>query len=178
MKKFFIISLHTLLTCAICIYLGIVFLLPQIVNSRTIANELRLLVNKKTGITSSIQGLHLKISPKLNATLNVDSIDAKSKNVKVIDIKKVVLKCELLQKNLTLISADNIYVDGDILKQFKKEKKKKKESNFEFKNIPEIHVQNFTFKSDKINAQAKNIDVSNDTIKLKVSFRFFAIQGK
>ena len=58
--------------------------------------------------------------------LNVDSIDSKYKNAPIFDIKNLSLNYKLLQKHLTLVNAKNIYIDGNSLKQFKKDKKKKK----------------------------------------------------
>ena len=88
MKNIFKITFGFLLLSVITFYLGIVFLLPQIINSKIIINKLQSIIHDKTGIETNIIGLNLKISPKLIAVLNVDSIDAKNKHVTVVDIKK------------------------------------------------------------------------------------------
>lgn len=170
MKKLLKITLCVLIP-VISIYLGIVFVLPQIVNNKITIKELQSLIHIKTGIETSITGLKLKISPSLNVVLNVDSVDAKNKDVSVVDIKNFSLKCKLLEKRLTYINADNIYVDGNCLKQFKKAKKKKKSSKFELNNIPEIHIQKLAYKSDEVSIYAKNIDSENDLIKLNADIK-------
>ena len=167
MKKIFKITFYIILTSVIALYLGIVFLIPQIVNNKITINKLQSLILEKTGIETTITGLNLKISPKLIVVLNIDSIDAKNNNVSVADIKNLSLNYKLLQRHLTLVSANNIYIDGNSLKQFKKEEQKKKNNKFELKKLPETHVQKFVFKSDKANIDIENIDTDNDFIKLR-----------
>ena len=142
-------------------------MLPQIINSKATINKLQSLILEKTGIETNISGLKLKITPKLLVTLNVNSIYAKNNNVSVVDIKSLVINYGLLQKRLTLVSANNIFIDGNYLKQFKKERKKKNKNKFEPNNIPEIHIQKFVFKSDKVSVNAENIDSKNNFINLK-----------
>ena len=87
MKKIFKLTFCILLLSAIALYLGIVFLLPQIVNSKLTINKLQSFIQNKTGVETKITGLNLKISPKLLVIFNVDSIDAKNNNASVSDIK-------------------------------------------------------------------------------------------
>ncbi len=171
MKKIFKIILCTILALGICLYLGIVFLLPQIVNNKTVINELQSFIHNKTGIETKITGLNLKISPNLKAVLNVDSIDAKNNNITIAGIKSLFLSYKLLQKNLTLISADNIFIDGNTLKQLKKEGNKKKNNKFELKKLPEIHVQNLGYKSDTVSVLAENLNIENDIINLNADIK-------
>ena len=169
MKKFIKIILSVLILLVSALYLGTVFLLPQIINSKITINKLQALVLEKTGIETNITGLNLKISPKLNVILNIDSVDAKKDNAAVADIENFALHYKLLQNHLTSVSADNIFVDGNCLKQFKKEKKKKKESKLDLNKIPEIHIQKIVFKSDKVNINAENITADKDSINLKAA---------
>ena len=171
MKNIFKITFGFLLLSVITFYLGIVFLLPQIINSKIIINKLQSIIHDKTGIETNIIGLNLKISPKLIAVLNVDSIDAKNKHVTVVDIKKFSINYMLLQKNLTSISASNIYIDGNSLKQFKKTQKNKKSNKFELKNLPEINIKNLVYKSDEISIYTKNINTEKDTIHLNIDVK-------
>jgi len=167
MKKIFKITFAVLLLLTIGLYLGIVCILPSIINAEPLINKLQSLINDKTGIETNITGLNLKISPKFNIVLKVDNIEAKNKSVSVADIKNLYLSYQLLQKRLTLVSADNIIIDGNILKQFKKERKKENKHKFELNNIPEVHIQKFVFKSNEANISVENIDAGNNLIKLK-----------
>ena len=169
MKKIFKITFGVLLLLVISLYLGAVFLLPPIINSKVTVNKLQSLILEKTGIETNISGLNLKISPKLTVFLKIESIEAKNNNVSVADIKNIALNCKLLQKKFTLVSADKIYIDGNYLKQFKKEKKEKKKGKFELNSIPEIHIQKLVFNSDKVNVNAENIDTDNNFINLKAA---------
>ena len=72
MKKIFKISFGILLLSIIGFYLGIVFVLPSIINSKTTINKIQSLIHNKTGIETTITGLNLKISPKLNIVLNLE----------------------------------------------------------------------------------------------------------
>ncbi len=166
MKNFAKVIFGVLLLFLITFYLGIVFVLPSVINNKATINKLQLLIHNKIGIETNITGLNLKISPNLIAVLNIDNIDAKNNNVSVANIKNLSLKYKLLQKQLILISANNIFIDGNYLKQFKKEKKKRE--NLELKNIPEIHVTNLVYKSDEVNVRVQNADTINDILQLKV----------
>ena len=168
MKKFAKITLGALLLFLITFYFGIVCVLPSIINSNAVINKFQAFIHNKTGLYTNITGLNLKISPKLTVILKIGSIDAKNNNVSVADIKNLSLKYKLLPKHLTLISANNIFIDGDYFRQFKKEGKKKKKNNIELKNIPEIHVSNLVYKSDKLNIHLHNIDTVSDLINLKI----------
>ena len=167
MKKVLEITFYLIFLSVVIVYFGIVFLLPQAVNSKIAINKLQSLIYSKTKIQTNIKGLKLKISPKLIFDLNIDSIDAKNNNVSVVNIKNLSLKHELLQNHLKLISADNIFIDGDYFKQFKKEKKKKNKNNFKLSNIPEIHIQKFALKSDKVSIYVENTDTNDSFINLK-----------
>ena len=170
MKKIIKITFGVLLLLVIGLYLGIVCVLPSIINSKTTINKLQSLILNKTGIETTITELNLKISPKLIVVLKVSSIDAENKNVKVVDIKNLSLSYKLLQKHLTLVSADNIFIDGNCLSQFKKEKKKKKrKSKFEPNKIPEFHIKKLVFKSDKLSINSENIDTNDNFLTLKAA---------
>jgi len=167
-KKYIKILFCALLLLAICLYLSMVFLLPQIINNKAFINKLQSFIYNKTGVQTNIENLNFKISPNFVAMLNVDNVNLKSNNVTFLDIKSFSLNYKILQKHLTLINANNVFVDGDTLKQFKRDKKKKKKNNkFELKNFPEIHVQNFVFKSDKVSINLENVDSDDNFIKLK-----------
>ena len=132
MKKFFKTAFGILLLLIIGLYLGVVCVLPSIINSKITINKLQSLIFDKTGIETTITGLNLKISPKLIAILNIENLDAKNNNVTVADIKKLSLSYKLLQKRLALVSADNIYIDGNTLKGLSKKDKKKNQATSSF----------------------------------------------
>ena len=169
MEKIFKITLGVLLLFIVTLYLGIVFVLPSAINSKFTVNKIQTFIHKKAGIDATILGLNLKISPKLNVALDVESVDAKNNDASVIDIKKLSLKYKLLQKRLTLVSADNIFVDANCFKHVKKERKKKKRSNFELNKIPEIHVKKLAFNSEKVSINGENIDTNDNLLILKVA---------
>ena len=177
MKKIFKITFGILLLLVVGLYLCVVCVLPSIVNSKTTINKLQSLIFEKTGIETKIDTLNLKISPKLNVVLKVDSIDAKNKDVVVVDIKNLSLNYKLLQKRLTLISADNIFIDGNCIQQLKKERKKKKGGKFEPDNIPEIHIQKFVFKSDEASINAENINTDENFLILKATINARLLKG-
>lgn len=171
MRKIFTVTFLVLLSSLLALYLAVVFLLPQIINSNTTISKLQSFIHNKTGIETSIKGLNLKISPTLIADLKIDSINAKSNNIVIIDINKVSLNHKLLENHLTLINADNIYIDGNGLKKFKKDKPKKKKGKLELKNLPEIHIQNLTYKSDDISVYARNIKADKNIIQMNADIK-------
>ena len=169
MKKIFTIIFSVLLLFLIAVYLCVVCVLPAIINSKATINKLQSSILEKTGTETNINGLNLKISPKLTVVLKVDSIDAKNKNVAVADIKKLALKYELLQKHLLLVSADNIFIDGNYLKWVNKRDKRKSSRKTELNKIPEVHIQKFVFKSNEVNINVENLNTDNNFIKLKAA---------
>ncbi len=171
MKKIFTITFSVLLLLAACLYLCVVCVLPSIINSKATINKLQSSILKKTGAETTITGLKLKISPTLIISLNIDSVDAKNNNTSVVDIKKLALKYELLQKHMALVSADNIFIDGNYLKQFKKDKKKKKKGKSNLSKIPEVHIQKFVYKSDEANINVENLNTDNGYIKLNAAIK-------
>ncbi|MBO6273404.1 hypothetical protein J6O48_11580 [bacterium] len=169
MKKFLKIIFCIIFISVIILYIGVVFLLPQFVNCKTVQKELSYLVNKKSGVETTISALRLNISPNLVVRLKIDSLNTKYKKVSVLNLKNVSINCKLLQKQLSSVNADNIYIDGDWLKQLPKQKPKKNKKKFSLDNIPEIHISKLIYKSNDININANNIDAVNDTIQLKIA---------
>ena len=169
MKKFFKITSGLLLLFIISSYLGIVYILPSIVNNKSTINKLQSLIHNRTGIETNISGLNLKIYPRLIVLLNIERMDAKNNNISVADIQELSLKYELLQNKLTSVCANNIYIDGNSLKQFKKDKKKKNKSKINLNNIPVLHIQKLVFKSDEATVNAENIDTGNNFINIKAA---------
>ena len=171
MKKILKIIIYAILIFCVCLYVGVVFVIPQLVNNNITINKLQSLIYNKTGLETNIKGLNLKISPKLTVVLDVNSLDAQKDNVLVADIKNVSLKYKLFKKHLTLISADNIYVDGDILNQLKKAEKKEKNKKIKFKQPTEIHIKEIIYKSDNISAFIKDIDAQENILHLNADIK-------
>ena len=171
MKKIFTIIFLILLLAVSALYFGVVFLLPQIINNKGTINKLESLILNKTGIVTNIEGLNLKVSPKLYFVLNINSINPKYNNVSILNIKNLSLNYELLKNHLTSVNANEIYIDGDTLKQFNKKPKKKRKNNIELSKCPEIHIKKITYKSDIINVFAKDIDKEKNNIHLKADIK-------
>ena len=171
MKKILKITFYIITLSVVLLYLGIVFLLPAIINNQSVINKAEVLIYKKTGIETTIKGLNLKISPCFNFALNIENVNAKYKNSPVLDIENVFLNYELLHHQLTKISAKTIYIDGDKLKQFSPKTHKKKKGNFELKKIPETNIQGLTYKSEGVNIYAQNISNENGIIKIKADVK-------
>ena len=169
MKKNLKITLSILLLLVMGLYLGIVFLLPQVVNSKITINKLQSFLLEKAGMETTIEGLNLKISPTFAVVLNLESLNVKNNKVSAVDIKKLSIKYKLLQKSLTLVSADNIYIDGNCLKGLNKRSKHKSRGKLELNNIPEMHIQKIALKSDKVNIFGENINTQKDVIELKLA---------
>lgn len=169
MKKIFTIIFSVLLLLLLGVYLCVVCVLPAIINSKATINKLQLSILEKTGTETNITGLNLKISPKLTVVLNIDSIDAKNMSHTVADIKKLAVKYELFQKRLILVSADNIFIDGNYIKRVNKKNKRKSNRKADLNKISEIHIQKFVFKSDEVNINVENLNTDDNFIKLKAA---------
>ncbi|MBR1461696.1 hypothetical protein IJ596_08735 [bacterium] len=167
MKKIFGIVFLFLLLSVFVLYMGVVFLLPQVINSDAAIKKLETFILHKSGMNTNIEGLELKVSPKLNFILNIDSVNSKSNNVSVFNLEKFSLSYKLPQNRLISINADNIYIDGQVLKQLQENSHKKHETKFNLGKCPEIHINKVTYKSDLISAYAKNIEAEKGIIRLE-----------
>lgn len=167
MKKIFKITLGVLLLSVVTVYLATVYVLPSIINSKTAINKLQSLIYNKTGIETKIENLNLKVSPTFNFALKVDSINSKYNKISAFDIENLSLNYKLSENRLTSIYANSIYIDGNVLKQFKKEPKKKQKNKFDISKRPEVHIKNITYKSDEVSVYAKDLDTDKDIIQLK-----------
>ena len=168
MKKVLKIIFYTVFMFVTILYLGIVFLLPKIINNKTTINKLQTLIHNKTEIETNINELNFKISPKLVATLDIDRLNAEYNSAPISNLENLTLNYRLIQKQLSFVKANNIYIDGNNLRKLPKQKPKNKKRKFKIENIPEIHIQNLTFKSDDLNINAHNINTINDIIQLKI----------
>lgn len=170
MKKIFKITFGVLLLFVIAFYLCAVCVLPSVINSKITINKLQSLIHNKTGIETNITGLNLKISPTLTVVLKIDGFDAKNNNISVAYVKNLCLKYKVLQKHLAFVNANNIFIDGNCLKQFKKGGvNKKKRGEFDLKKLPEIHISNLVYKSDGVNIRIESADTVNDIVQLKMA---------
>ena len=167
MKKIFKVTFLILFSLACALYFGVVFLLPQIVNNNVVINKLESLILQKTGIETNIEGLNLKVSPKLIFDLNIAGVNSKYNKNSVLGIKDLSLNYRLLENHLTTVNANDIYVDGNTLKQFNKKPKKKNKGSFDLSKCPEVHINKITYKSDEVNVFVKDIDADKNTIRLK-----------
>lgn len=166
MKKFFSILFLILLSSVLVVYLGIVLLLPEIISNEIIINKLESLILHKSGLETNIEGLDLKVSPKLNFVLNINSVNPKYNKVSVLDVKNLSLNYKLLENRITLINVNSIFVDGNALKQFKKPEQKKSKRKLELSKCPDIHINNITYKSDIADVFIKNLKAEDGLIKL------------
>ena len=171
MKKFFRITFCILFTFAVALYLGIVLVLPKVINSENVINKLEEQIFNKTGIESNITGLTLKVSPTLVFDLNINGIDTNYDNKSVFDLKNLSLNYKLLKNDLTSINAEKIYIDGNNLKQFTKTPRKKSENKFNLKKLPEISIKEIIFKSDEVSVFGQNINACRNIIKLNAEIK-------
>lgn len=171
MKKIFKIIFLILLSSLCALYLGVVFLLPKVINNNVIINKLESLILYKTGLETSIEGLDLTVSPRLNFVLNVVGANSKYNNLSVFDIKNFSLDYKLLENRMTSIKANEIYLDQNVLKQLKSKPQKKSKNKFELSKCPEIHIKKIIFKSDKANISANDIDAREGIIRLKADIQ-------
>ena len=172
MKKILKIIFLVLLSSVLTLYLGVVFLLPKIMSNKVVISKLESLILQKSGLETNIEGLDLKVSPKLNFVLNINSVNSKYNNVSAFDIENLSLNYRLLENRMTTINSDSLYIDGDTLKQFKKKPRKKKQTNrFELSKCPEIHLKNITYKSDILNVFAKAFDAEKGIIHLNADIK-------
>ncbi len=163
MKKIFKIVFFTIIIFAVGLYLGIVFLLPQIINNKATTDKLQSLILDKTGMKSNITGLNLKISPLLDVKLTVKSIDIKDNNIVGLDIQN--LNTSVNGLKLKNLDADLIYANLDILNKIKIEKKKdtKKKKSFELNKIPNTSIK----KIEIVRYEGEKLSISSNQFVIK-----------
>ena len=171
MKKIFKIIFWFLLFFGIASYFGVVYLLPQIINSKITINKLQSFIHNKTGIETNIEGLNIKISPKLVAILHIDNFSAKNKQNSIANIQKLSLNYKLLKNRITLVKANNIYIDGNSLKQIKTNSHQKQKKELKLDKIPEFHINKVTYKYDDFNIFIKDINSGKNIIRLNADIQ-------
>ncbi|MBR6163985.1 hypothetical protein IKQ26_08885 [bacterium] len=172
MKKILKISLLSILSVALILYSATIFLLPQVINNKAIINKLQKLVYNKCGIETQLEGLNLKVSPKLGFDFKIDSLIAKHNDISVVDIKNLSLNYEFLQNYLTYFNAKNIYVDGNNFDEFaSSDNKNNTPFKFNLKKLPKINIENLAFESENASVYAKNIESVNDVLKFQAQIK-------
>jgi hypothetical protein len=169
MKNFFKIIFCIIVLFITFLYLGIVILLPKIVNSKASVRGVTSFLHKKCGIELNVQDLNLKVSPTLTFVLSVSDIEATGSNGPVLELKNVLFNYNLLKNNFTVVKADNLYIDGNYLKELIPSKKS--DSKLNLNKFSEVHIKNLNYASDEVNIFIQNIDTIKDDIQLKAKIK-------
>ncbi len=163
MQKIFKIIFYTIITFVVGLYLGIVFILPQIINHKATTDKLQSLILDKTGMESNITGLNLKISPLLSAKLTVNNIKIKYNDRVGLNIQNLNTSIKGIEvKNL---DTDLIYANLDVLKKIKIEKKDdtKKKKFFDLNKIPDVNIK----KIEIVRNEGEKLSISSNQFVIK-----------
>ena len=172
MKKILKISLFGLFALAVVLYCSLIFLLPQVINSKTSINKLQSFIYSKCGVKTDIVGINLKVSPKLSFDFDVQSLVAKHNDVSFVDIKNLSINYKLLKNYLTYFNAQKIFIDGNVLEQFPDLFKDSKPSvKFNLNKLPKINIQNLTYESSTVSIFANSIETIDDILKLRADIK-------
>lgn len=123
------------------LYLLYIFVLPVILNSVKVNSYIEKIIYKKSGIEISTNNLKIKTYRNLSVSVLADKIELKKQNKKVFDANNIDIKIFPIQKKLSKIYIDYIYLDKSGLTNFLTSSTKKRNNiQFDMRNIPEIKI--------------------------------------
>lgn len=142
-KRFLIVSSSLVLFLFSIAYLGILFVVPAIVNTETFANKLEDFILNKTNFDTNIEDLRISVSPKLVTKINCSEIKLLDENKTVASINNISTNFDLKKFSLKDIDINNFYVNLELLRDnLSKFQKEKSKTSFDIAKIPDIKIKN------------------------------------
>ncbi len=185
------------------IYLAICFVVPYFLNSRDYSGIISDAVKKQVNLDLKIHNYKIKISPRLNLTIDAENVQLFYPNKsQIFDIENVNLDFStpaLFQKELKLekISADKVQFSTKLLKNGKFTLQEHLEKNFKENaestlkisdNIPDIRIKSLLIKikdeksSQKFKLEAQNLNLERSilarTLKLSAEGALYCFSDK
>ncbi len=132
-KRILIWSTAGIFGLFLCIYLGILFILPNLLNSNTFIKKMQGLISKNTGYNVVAENFNIKITPALSLNLRADKISAKKNGVNILDIEGFSGKTSF--NKLKEARAEYLFLN------FNKIQKTTKKGGFKATALPDIYLE-------------------------------------
>lgn len=127
------------------IYSLLLFVIPEIINSKSFTGLVEQFVFKKTGIGISVQNQNFSINSNLRIELKIEKLILNCENKKAAEIDKFKLNADLKKFALDKIYAESVYIDIDSFKPLiGKEKHSYAHKNFNLNKFPDLLIKKLT----------------------------------
>ena len=109
--KAFLIGTSTICILSIGAYLGVLYGIPKIVNSKTFSTNLESFISKKTGLNTEIKGLKISISPKFITFVNCNKFSILDNKKSALEINKIQTSIDLKSIIIKNINVNSAFID-------------------------------------------------------------------
>ena len=159
------ISLISVLSACIVLYLFVLLFIPRILNSETVKKEAEKLVSSKLGLNLDLNKLSVKSDYKLLYTIKSDQILLINENNEdLLDIKNISVNFFIPLLRLNDLNIDSIFINETGFKNILKTGKKKKTSDFRIKKFPSVNIKKAEIWAD--NGGANQVFITFNDIRL------------
>ncbi len=157
--KFSVIILSVL----IVLYLGFIFAVSQFLNSESFIKISDYFIKTKYNMNFDVNGLKIEISPLLSAKIAAKSIKISDNGNVGLNIQNLNTSANAME--LKNIDADLIYINLDVFKKLKNEKKKdtKKKKSFDVNKIPYADIK----KIEIVRKNGEKLSISSNQFLIK-----------
>lgn len=169
--KSILIGTSTICILTIISYLGILYGIPAIINSKTFTTKLESFITKKTGLNTEISKLHITISPLLITSIKCNEFSIIDNQKTALSINDIKTNIDLKSIKLKDIDINSTYIDLILLQNLSsKIKKNPTAKTFDISKIPNIKINEITL---LLNQQSNNklalkdIKINNKPNKIK-----------
>lgn len=140
------------------IYSLLLFVIPEIINSKSFTGLVEQFVFKKTGIGIFVQNQNFSINSNLRIELKIEKLILNCENKKAAEIDKFKLNADLKKFALDKIYAESVYIDIDSFKPLiGKKKHSYAHKNFNLNKFPDLLIKKLTIVYHGINMQSDRI---------------------
>lgn len=169
--KAFLIGTSTICILSIGAYLGVLYGIPKIVNSKTFSTNLESFMSKKTGLNTEIKGLNISISPKFITFVNCNKFSILDNKKSALEINKIQTSIDLKSITIKNINVNSAFIDIKALQNsLSKIKKNPNAKPFNISKIPNVNIKEITLllnQQSKHKIALQNLKIENAPKKIK-----------
>lgn len=153
------IFLVSFFSTGIIFYIGLLFVLPILLNSSFMVHKYEQMISKKTGFPVKIEGFRVKTHPNLSFDVKAEHIISKTeKGVDVVNVSDILYKTKFFSIKPKSVDVNDIYIDFTQMKSFMQTKDKNSDDNdFDLGYFPLLNIKRVYTKLDK----ESHIEITN-----------------
>lgn len=169
--KSIIIGTSTVCVLSFSTYLGILYGIPALVNSKNFSTKLEKFIVQKTGLNTEIKGLNISISPLFVTSINCNNFSIKDNKKTATKINKLKTSIDLKTGAIKEIDVNSAFIDIKSLQQaLSKIKKNPNSKPFDISKIPNVNIHKITLllnQQSKHKLALQDLKIENTSNKIK-----------